>query len=89
MCWCDDNNVYVEIPVAGEAPYITSWPLTEAGFSKALGIMRDARRKQAITHGGSTRVKFDRHPIVKPKEEYTNAQRSKTLELLKKRGLVR
>src|SRR5215831_5186073 len=43
-CWCDDRNVYVELPTKGQ-PYIQRFPITEAGFHKALSALKDIHDK--------------------------------------------
>ena len=80
------NAVYIELPTAS-VPYISKFPLTEAGFSKALGTLRDARRKQAPTISGDQPIRFERHPLL-PKPEFSDAARAKAREILKKRGII-
>lgn len=86
IAWVDDNAVYIELPT-DTVPYISKFPLTEAGLSKALGLMRDARRKQAITHSGGQRILFERHPKL-PKPVATDEQRQAVRGILKRMKII-
>lgn len=38
--WVDHNNVFVELPVKDQAPFIMKFPLTASGLGEALAKMR-------------------------------------------------
>lgn len=40
IAWVDHNNVFIEIPINGKAPWIDKFPLTAAGLGEALAKMR-------------------------------------------------
>lgn len=77
--WCDENNIYIEM--AGQhGPYITAYPLNENGLSKALHLMRDARKKAASPV-------YQRPGVVegyKPKGDFSEPQRERAREILKR-----
>jgi len=83
--WADDTAIYVELPVKGGPPYITKFPLTEGGLSKALNLLHTRRVE---SHGGFT------HDPAHPNVTYawnrpgTPAQRATAHALLKKSGII-
>lgn len=83
-CWVDDNHVYVELPVKDSAPYITKHSLTEAGLSKALGQLRDIHRERR----GSANYTIAPHPKFKPKGDFSDAQREKARDVLKRLKII-
>lgn len=92
VCWVDERYVYVAIPM-GLEQYIQTFPLTEAGLSKALGLLK-ARHVSAAKQGYvftpiNTRIVVQRTK-AKPKEPVgTTTQQSAALEILRKRGMLR
>jgi hypothetical protein len=50
VCWVDDVAVYCAVPARSGPPLIQRYPLSEAGLSKALNILRKQNR-EAIRHG--------------------------------------
>lgn len=63
MIWCDLSNIFLEIPhVNGGPPFIMKFPLSQAGLSSALELLRDARDK-ALPKGGHYSIQP--HPAVK------------------------
>lgn len=83
--WSDCNNVYVEIPTKSGPPYIMRFPTTEAGLSKALGIMRKAHdAAEAIYH-----YPTKQEVVTEAKSHaFTDGQRAETRNLLRKMGLI-
>lgn len=80
--WVDDRNVYVELPAKEGPPFITSYPLTEAGLSQALNLMRNVHRDHAPLGGSYKYVKDDR---IKTKlTPFTDDQRAKAQAVLKR-----
>lgn len=81
--WCDENSIYIEMD-GQHGPCIIAFALSEAGLSKALHLMRDNRKKAASPV-------YIRPGVVvgyKPKGDYTEAQRERTREILKKMGIT-
>lgn len=87
--WCDDNYIYVELPSSNkELPsYVMKFSNTEGGLSKALGLLRDAHRKQA-PKGGYYRP--SRQPVIRvlERDAFTQEQRTTAREILKKMGMI-
>jgi len=101
ICWCDDVYVYVQLRgLSPNHPYITKFPLCEAGMSKALHLLRQ-RYEEAPTHeknytslpsgyvcesiGGTLSGKVYRK---QRKVVQTDDQRAQTVAVLRKMGLV-
>lgn len=82
--WCDDNNIYIELD-GMHGPYITCYPLSEGGLTKALHLMRDAKKKAPQP------MVYQRPGVVigyKPKGDYSERQREQAREILKKMGIT-
>ena len=47
--WCDHRSIFVELP----GPYITTYPLTEGGLSRALSLLKE----QKYDFGGKQMLK--------------------------------
>lgn len=93
LCWVDDVNVYVELP--GSPPYIQAYPLTDAGLSKALNVLKN-RRREAPARYADHPFKLPEPGHVtratkpsKPQAEYTAEQREAARAALKRVGLLR
>lgn len=86
--WCDDVAVYVELPME-PTPYIQKFPLSEAGFAKALRALQELRR-QAPTRYGNAKFEMPKtQPMVKRKEPaFTDEEREAARAVLKKLGLI-
>lgn len=95
-CWCDDRYVYVEIP--SKVPYLAKFPLSEAGMSKALNLLR-TRYEEAPTHeknymslpkGYVAETLAGKGPTYRrqPKKVQTEAERDHALSVLRKLGIV-
>lgn len=89
FCWIDDSNIYVELPTTLGQPYITKFPLSEQGLSKALNLLRtrydevpSAQRNYTIPAIKPTVTKAGK-PAVQ-----TDAQRDHALSILRKMGIV-
>jgi len=87
-CWVDDEYVYVEMP-GTPMPYIQKHALTEAGFAKALNVLREVHRQHPLK--SVARAKYPMTHITHPKPrgrlprgEFTPEQRLKALALVKK-----
>jgi hypothetical protein len=91
-CWVDDSFVYTEIPCTDGPPLITKHAFSEAGLSKALGMMRDLHRKLAPQGGYHKLVP---HPIVNKTIKRgkmiqpTDEQRKMVHDILKKSGIIK
>ncbi len=81
--WADENSIYIEMG-GQHGPYITAYPLNEGGLSKALHLMRDARKAAASPV-------YSRPGVVegyKPKGDFNEAQRERAREILKRLKLT-
>jgi hypothetical protein len=86
-CWCDDEFVYVALPVKNAAPYIQKFPLTEGGMTKAINILRVQRK--TLAHGKPhkvTQAPITRYGSLRP---LSDTNRAKVLAAMKKAGIVR
>lgn len=83
VAWVDSTRVYIELPSATGVPYITAYPLTEGGLSKALSTMRDAHR-QAQPLGGDYHIPLN--PMMKGQrpQAYTPESRAKARDILRR-----
>lgn len=77
--WADDNNIYIELSGV-HGPYISKYPLSEAGLSKALHLMRDCHRKMASPIYQALGV----NPNYKPKGDFSEMQRERAREVLRR-----
>ena len=86
--WADDNAVYVEIP-SPSGPYITRYPFTESGLSKALWLMRSHYVKHRPVADGPSKV--SRHAKVRDAKpsKFTQESRDRALDILKKAGVIK
>lgn len=88
-CWADAYDVYVEVPF-GTTPYILRFPLTEAGLSKALKVLKDLRPAPPI---GSARFSLPSRKILPPpkarrptKPALSPERKASVMALLRKNG---
>ena len=89
-CWCDDRNVYVELPTKGQ-PYIQRFPITEAGFHKALSALKDIHDKIGRNYVLYSQTDIKTAYQTKPKRQktqFSDAQINRAMEILKARGKV-
>ncbi len=92
--WVDDSYVYTELPVKDGPPLIQKYAFSEAGLSKALGLMRDLHRKLSDPTVGKPQLA--QHPMVKQGKtlyrgkpiEVSADQRQLVHEMLKKAGII-
>jgi len=91
-CWVDDEYVYVEMP--GETmPYIQRHALSEAGFAKALNVLREVHRQHPLRPIGRSKYPMPTPKVTHPRRgklprgEFTPEQRLTALALVKKMGL--
>lgn len=83
--WCDDTRIFVELPAKEGPPYIIDFPLTEAGLSRAVNILKVEKKKV----GASGKYKAEPDPRIKRKVETHNEEtREKARAILKKMGLT-
>ena len=82
--WCDDRFIYIEIPSVDDGPpYIFKEQITNDGLSKALHLMRDARRKAAPSITGDYNA-----PIEAAKRHFDKQLRGKGPATEKQRALA-
>lgn len=85
--WADDNAVYVELPTSpGNPPYVTRYPFTEAGLSKALWIMRKAYT--SATAGRTQPANYTTHPFLTSAPATNDAVRIAAREVMRKLGML-
>lgn len=72
--WADNRDILVELPCA-TGPYILRFPLSEAGLSKALSILR----AQTYEFGGA--------PYLAPPPKLSPAT-ALAQSILKRRGII-
>ena len=86
-CWCDDQFVYVALPVKNAAPLIQKFPLTEGGMTKAINILRVQR--QTLSKGRVHKVSSP--PITRygPLKPLADKDRAKVLAAMRKAGILR
>jgi hypothetical protein len=90
--WSDDNWIYVELPCDGEVPYICKFAFTEGGLSKALYVLRNARKNKPPSTVSADRgpdisghIARITHPRLKrPVPQVTQQQRDNAREVLRK-----
>lgn len=86
VAWVDDNHVYVELPCTDGPPYITKYANTEAGLSKALGLMRDIHRKMKPV-GGT--FNLTQHPkLIRRDGKASGASHAKARAILKQMKII-
>lgn len=85
--WTDTRYIYCEIPakLPTDPPLVMKYAKTEGGLTKALSLMA-TRSAEAMPNGGHYKLpepKISNKPAV-----YTDMQREKAREVLKKMGLI-
>lgn len=91
MMWSDHNHVYVGVPSTSGGPmWVTKYPLTEGGLSKALAVLRKPEAHICGTRAPEMKASPLREPkLSKDAVKFNEAQRSATRELLRKRGILK
>jgi hypothetical protein len=87
-CWSDDNFVYVALPVVDGPHYIQKFSITDAGFQKALGVLRDNHRKAAPKVIGTTIAEHPKLRRMAP-SQVTEEQKANAREVLRRLGIGR
>lgn len=83
--WADDHDIFVSIPTAaGSQPYISKYPLTEGGLSKAISILKVRRKELAPKHV----TKFTEQESVRRVSNFTETQRENARRVLRKLRIV-
>lgn len=81
--WVDHNNIYVEIPIKNQAPFVAKYPLTAEGLGLALNQMKKFHTVEA---GPPQYVIPPR--IAANSAKYPSDTRAKTLAVLRKHGIL-
>lgn len=90
IMWSDDNWIYVALPVKDNVPYICKFAFTEGGLSKALYVLRNARKKVLPSHVTMSEPLpkgyiAGNHPkLKKPAPKISEEQRAKALEIVRR-----
>lgn len=90
--WADATDVYIEVPskTEGEPPYITKYPLSEAGFARALHYTRELyeanRPKTPIDYTRHPKVR--RVPMTATNSQFTEEQREKARDVLRRLRII-
>jgi hypothetical protein len=82
--WVDHNNVFVEIPIKDQSPFIAKFPLTPAGLGEALAKMRNYHTIEA---GPAVYQVPPRTPLTEP-VAVTN-RKAMVSALLRQRGIIK
>jgi hypothetical protein len=89
LCWVDDRNVYIQVPVKNNPmPLIQSYPKTEGGLSKALNFLRTryeelpSYERNYTAPSAPVSLKNGKPPIQ------TDEQRAAALAVLRKLGIA-
>lgn len=86
--WCDETAVFVELPCVDGPPYITRYPLSEAGLSKALWLMREVYNKSRPTPPPNGHTKHPKLHRGGPPSAFTVEQRESARNVLVKLKLI-
>ena len=86
--WVDEAWVYIELPCADAPPYIVKFNLSEGGLSKALTLMRDARKKAEPAPIASSTWKHPKLSTLPAKDKFTDEQRNAARVVLRKMGIL-
>lgn len=89
VAWCDDRAIYIELPCKEGPPYIQKFDLTEGGLSKALHMMKDARKKLAKPSEMAS-FSFTEHPKLKRNQttEVSAETRAKARDVLRRLKMI-
>ena len=79
--WVDHNNVFVEIPILGKPPFISKYPKTPDGLSRALA---DMMKYHTVECGTQTYIPPPRQLMVPA----SNDTRAKALAILRKHKIL-
>lgn len=84
-CWVDESFVYTALPTKSGPPFIQKYALTEGGLTKALTVLKVARRDLGRGHQTrETKIRIDRNS----KDHFTDPQREKARSILRKLGMI-
>lgn len=83
IAYVDNNNVFVEIPVKDQAPFIAKYPLTAAGLGEALSRMKayHAEKSGPPVYTVPPRIASTPSP-------YRDDTRAKAQAILRKHGIT-
>lgn len=84
LCWVDTHNIFIEIPVKNQEPFIAKFPRTAAGFAEALGRMVEYHAEKAAP------AIYTPPPrqISAPASPYPSDTRAKAREVLARLGIT-
>jgi hypothetical protein len=83
--WLDDHNVFVEIPVRDQPPFIAKYRNDPEGFAQALRAMREYHRAQEAPPKYTPPA---RPSTTLPPSAYPDTTRAKAHAILTKLGLL-
>lgn len=81
--WVDENNVFVEIPVLNQAPFIAKYRNDPTGLGQALRDMREYHRVKEAPLIYTTPPRIASSP-----SPYTEPTRAKAQAILRKLGIT-
>jgi len=84
IAWVDDHNVFIEIPIKDQAPFVAKFLNSPQGLAEALTRMRDYHKEMA---GPSKYIPTPRAASGRP-SQYGLSTRAKAQEILRKMGLT-
>lgn len=81
--WVDHHNIFIEIPVKDQAPFIAKYAKSAAGLSEALGRMMEyhAEKSGPPVYTVPPRIASTPSP-------YRDDVRAKARQILRKHGIV-
>lgn len=89
--WLDHGELFIEMPVKDSIPYILRMPYTPTSIIKLLGTIQATHDKLIPPTNGRV-VDMTTHPTIKrapkPTVEFTDDQRGKVMEMLRRKGMV-
>lgn len=94
IAWLKDGSIYVMLPSKDLKlpPYIVSYPLTENGLWQAVNILKkhevQTPTPSIIESRPVDKVPRSRKPVDISKRGYTEEQKARALDLLKKKGIL-
>lgn len=85
LCWVDNHNIFIEIPVNNQPPFIAKYPRTPAGLAEALGRMVEYHAERAAPPIYTPPPRPTTTAVPSP---YTSDTRAKAREVLARMGIT-
>jgi hypothetical protein len=82
LLWTDDRDLYAEFPGPDGMPVVVRYPLTQAGLSSAIGLIRTRTPDHTQTYDWKTR------PAIDIRAPGTPAQRENARAVLRRLRMI-